>query len=849
MQRSKLKSVFLLPCLLLLGVVACAVPPADGAVLDPPTAQVHEDVDRGYDVLSYGLDLSIHPTRAVLVGKVRIRLLATKALQHVELDAADMEIVSVESETPGLELLPFHSSMRLLTIPFAHAVVANTEFTLDIQYRSSSLAGMHYVLPNLDGLDHIPHVYTQGEAQRARYWFPCNDTPADRATHTLRATVPRSWVTVAAGEMVGREYTEDGFSAIDTWVMDQDMPTYLFSFAAGPFLKLEEKWQDISLWFVGEPQDLAALSASLAETAEVLGFFSDYTGFRYPFAKYAQVAVRDFPFGGMENVSATTVTRNALHAEAYQQARPSWGLVAHEAAHQWFGDIVTCVDWPHAWLNEGFASYFNLLYLRHRSGEGEFQVAMGNTIDHYLNSCKGEHLRALVKTDYRLPMDLFFDGTIYPGGAARLQLFRGILGEEKYRQALKVYLHRNAFRSVDSEALREAFDDVSGRDFAPIFADWVYSPGYPELQISWRRQGRDLEVHVLQTQRLLQGVPAAFHFPLDLRWYEDGQWRETRLQVQKEDQVFHISTGPSFDGWLEIDPHVFLPAKISVEESLTSTRLRAQKAWSSRSRVLAMRQLEMDQGQQTESLLWSIARTDKVTGVRLEAVRQLRRRLNKTADIARLRASYAAERDAQVRAAWWLWISAYAEDPIVAQLLRETLASADALTGLRVTALHALAQIMDASARLQFAKSWLQKDAGEGERIHLAALQVLASLEMEGQQSPLATEALRTLLPWSWKGHSTPIRAAALTHLSHWLKSIPQQNLGATDLALVDTFRKGLQSLSAPLRRAAAAGVSKRPEFFTVEIDNLLRRDPDARIRRLLEVARNANSAAQVPVH
>jgi len=230
-------------------------------------------------------------------------------------------------------------------------------------------------------------------------------------------------------------------------------------------------------------------------------------------------------------------------------------------------------------------------------------------------------------------------------------------------------------------------------------------------------------------------------------------------------------------------------------------------------------------------------------------VRQLRSRLQQSADIARLRSSFAAEKNAQVQSAWWSWIAAYAADPIVAQLLEETLVSADALTGLRVTALHALAKNMGAAEKLQFAKSWLQKDSGEGERIHLAALQVLASLKQEGLQSAIAKEAVRTLLPWSWKGHSLPIRSAVLAHLADWLEDLPQQNQTATELAVIDTFRKGLRSLSAPLRRAAAVGASKRPEFFAPEIANLLQRDPDARIRRLLEVAVNSEPGDQVRGH
>lgn len=825
---------------LLLSIGACVVPPQQSAVLDPPTPEIHPIPDRGMDVLSYGLNLEFRPGRAEFEGYTRITLKSTRALDALVFDAADMEILSVQSELSSRFLEAFEYDRRELTIPLPHPMEAGETMVLGIRYKASPLAGMHFALPSLNGLEHPPQVFTQGEAERARFWFPCNDHPSDRATHTLQATVPRSWHTVAAGEWMGRDLHEDTLLATDTWVMDQEMPSYLFTFAAGPFLKLEDRWEDVSLWYVGEPADGDKLEASFGETPEVLGFLSDYTGFRYPFKKYATVAVRDFPFGGMENVTATTVTRNALHPHAYQEGNPTWGLVAHEAAHQWFGDIISCEDWPHAWLNEGFASYFTLLYQRHRDGEEEFQVAMGRTLDGYLRACRGDKLRALVKEDYRLPFDLFFDGTIYPGGASRLNLFRGILGEETFQEALKIYLHRNAYRSVDSEAWREAMEDASGRDLEDLYRQWVYSPGYPELDVSWTRRGRELQVHVTQMQAITGGVPSAFHFPLDVRWYEDGNWRETRLQVDEEDQVFTIEIGATFDGWVEFDPHVYVPARFTIHERAAATRARARQAWSSRARLLAVRDLADYRDAESLEALWHIARTDAIATVRREAIASLRKlKPGPAAEITQVRSAFQAEQDDRTRAAWWAWIAASAGDPVLDALLEETLENPHALTGLRVTAFRALGAQMDPTPRHAFANRWLQRDAGEGERLRLAALTMLARCAGAETESSLAQQVKAILLPYSWKGNSTPVRSAALRHLAPWLEDIdadlpPAQRSGA-ERALLETYRKGLTSFSSPLRRAAASAIAGHHHFFEGEVRMLLQRDPDPKLRRALE--------------
>jgi aminopeptidase N len=617
------------------------------------------------------------------------------------------------------------------------------------------------------------------------------------------------------------------------------MPPYLFTFAAGPFVKIMDNWADMPLWFVGEPQDVEMLRASFEETAQVLAFFSDYTGFDYPFAKYAQVAVRDFPFGGMENVSATTVTRGALHPAEYQQARPSWGLVAHEAAHQWFGDIVTCESWPHAWLNEGFATYLNLLYRRERNGEQDFQQAMGQTIDGYLNACRGANLRPLVKHDYRLPMDLFFDGTIYPGGAARLNLLRGILGEQVFRAGLKLYLHKHAFQSVTSEELRAAMEAASGEDLELFFEQWVYQPGYPELELSWKQQDGKLQLQVAQVQSTAGGVPAAFQFPLDIHWQEEGVWRQERFQVTSEDHVFEVPTGASFDGWVEFDPHAYLPARLNIHEPAAATALRAARGWSARSRVLAVRDLADYTDDQTTELLWNIARADSVVGVRSECIGILAKRCGANpAFLTYFRAAYEAERNAAVKLAWWRQICRYADSDVIHFLLSERLQSDNAPTGERVAALRALARSMTPQQKFDFASAWLETP-GEGGRLRSAALALVIAAGTSDLHSDLGNATLGILLPLSWSGNETPLRIQALNGLLPWLAEVPSVSQTAAQLALLDTYRQALLAPSATLRRAAVGAIRGRHEFFPKEVIELYMREPDARTRRLLEAGQS----------
>lgn len=819
MATSRRLRVALLGAALAAGCVAPAAPPA---VEDPPQPVRHEIEDRGFDALHYRIALELPGDAPRFTGQVDLVLLSTRRLERVVLDAADMTVLSAEV---GEEPATFRHRGPRLTIELPEALPAGRSATVRVRYRvEDPLGGAHFSLPGDLGTSHVPQVFTQGEDERARFWLPCVDSPHERATHEISLTVPLSWETAAAGRLLGREVHPESSTATARWAMEQPMPAYLFTFAAGPFVRLEDRWDDVPLVHWVEPGDLEDARASFAATADVLGFFSDYTGFRYPYPKYGHVAVRDFPFGGMENVSATTVTRAALRPAAEQAVQPTWGLVAHEAAHQWFGDTVTCATWPHVWLNEGFATYFTSLYQRHAQGEEAFLYGYGRTLDGYLDACRGENLRALVEHEYRLPMDLFFDGTVYPGGASRLQLLRGWIGEGAFRAGLALYLQRNAFQSVTTDALEAAMSEASGRDLRAWFAQWVHAPGYPELAVSWRVDSYgDARVELRQTQAG-RGVPREFEFPLQVRWWEGDSWRLLDLEVDQREESWTLDLGEDFAGFLEFDPAAWVPARWTIHETGASTRARALQARSARVRSLACRDLAAAGDAAAVGVLWEVARRDALPALRAEAAALLGR----FADVESLPeyiAAWRSETAPEARVAWWRVVCrAGAGDPFGAELMDGVLRDARALPQDRAAALRGLAGAAAGDEARALLESWAAA-AGAPEALRLAAIETLGALLPDADTRGF-------LLPFTWKGVDTPVRSAALRALARWLAEDPDANPAVA--AVVDSFRLALLSPSAVLRRAAAEGAGAHPRHFGPQIRELLRREPDVRIRRLL---------------
>lgn len=820
-----MRSIRCLAAAALLLLAACAAPRAQQQpeLIEPPSAVRHAIEDRGYDALHYRLEIQIPGHRPAFSGLTAIEMKVTRPLREIVLDAADMFVRRVTVD--GAEA-PFEHGGGRLTVTPRRELAAGQEIVVRVQYEvSDPVAGLHFSLPEDTGVaGAMPQVFSQGEDIRAHYWFPCFDAPHERAAHEVVATVPQSWEVIAAGRMVERTVNGAAGTATVTWSMPEAMPAYLFTLCAGPFAKVEDRWQDVPITHYVEPGDVAAGRSSFSRTPDVLAFISEYTGYRYPFPKYAHVAVRDFPFGGMENASATTVTRGAVQPAA-DSPQGAWGLVAHEAAHQWFGDTVTCATWPHIWLNEGFATYFTQLYQRHAFGEQEFLYGMGGTMDGYFGACAGPNQRALVKEEYRMPMDLFFDGTVYPGGASRLQLLRGVIGEEKFRAGLRGYLQRHAFTSVSTSDFQAAMSEASGQDLSEWFRQWVLAPAYPRVEVTWRLAGDgDAHVELRQTQGAVGGVPAAFVFPLEVRWREGETERVQRLEVDQREESFTLDLNTGFTGFLEFDPNVWVPAVWTIQEEPAATMLRARQAGSSRVRALACRDLAARGGESAIKTLFDAAQHDPLPPLRAEAARLVGGLLLE-AEAMRLHAAYQAEHDAAVRAAWWGQLGRFAGLDLVNQVMREKLADPRAPTAERETALRSLAGVLPPEeAREMLTRVALDRD--ERERMRIAAVGLLAE--------KLPDNASRgTLLPLSWSGIETPLRVAALQALEVWLDGATEADPGA--MSVVDSYRQALRSSSAQLRSAAAGGAGRHPQWFRREIADLLQRDPDTRIRRQLQ--------------
>lgn len=552
------------------------VTPTAPALFDdrlPPPVPVTEHVPAPwqFDVKHYAIDLRVKDEEHAIEGSVTIDVDdAADGLAAITLDAVDMTIGEVTLDTPsGPRAAPYAYDGAKLRIELPEPRRTGTARKLRIDYATRPTRGLYFNDgPMFPAGGDPPQVYSQGEMEDSRYWFPCHDFPDDRATSDIRVFPPSGWEVMGAGAG-GPEsgITISRFSGTWTYRLDVPHVSYLISMTTGEYEVVDEKGV-VPLKYVVDRRDAPYVAANFRKTDAVLRFFGDFTGLPYPYPKYAQTCVRNFMWGGMENISATTLTDSTIHPPDWEPVHDSTSLVAHEAAHQWFGDWITCSDWSHNWLNEGFATYFDLLFTEKDEGRDAFLWRLRGERYGALGAMDNER-RAVISNRWADP-DEMFDGHAYAGGACRLHMLRHLLGDEAFRGAIRHYVKKCALQCITTDDFQHAVEEFTGQDLGWFFDQWFKKPGYPVLKVrsSWDAAKKAAVVIVEQTQKAEGGTPAAYRLALDLAFDPNHlPLTKHRVEITQRSQVFEFPM-ESAPACVRVDPDTALLARFDLDVSL-----------------------------------------------------------------------------------------------------------------------------------------------------------------------------------------------------------------------------------------------------------------------------------------
>ncbi|MHB8873967.1 MAG: M1 family aminopeptidase [Myxococcaceae bacterium] len=570
-----------------------------------PTATPHYAADRPVRAEHLRLEVSLDFERREVTGTALTRVRAVREVRELTFDAVALEVEWVLVDDRRAR---FENTGRLLRVELPNPLAEGESAEVSVRYRCRPTRGLYFLAPDEAYPSRPRQVWTQGQDQDSRCWFPCLDAPAQKATSELSATFPASMIALSNGTKVFDEAT--GELRTTRYRLDVPHPAYLVTLVVG---ELEEEVADSGktrLRYLFPPGRKEDALRCCARTPEMVRLFEELTAEPYPYGVYSQVFVADFIFGGMENTSATTLTERTLHDERAHLDYSAEPLISHELAHQWFGDLLTCREWPQAWLNEGFATYLEVLWKERVEGRDEADQQRRADLDLYLEEAGSRYERAIVERRFDNAIELF-DRHLYEKGALVLHELRRRLGDELFKKTLRAYVAKNRTQAVETVDLARAVEEATGRNLDGFFDQYVHSPGHPQLKVEVTHEPEEkrLRVKVSQKQKTGEGDSPVYRLPLPVRVVAGGRTEEHTLEVTLAEQGFLLSVAGSPSQVL-VDARREVLGTLEVDKPLGWWLAELEHAPEARARTEAALSLAKDPSAQAVEALGAALRGD-----------------------------------------------------------------------------------------------------------------------------------------------------------------------------------------------------------------------------------------------
>jgi aminopeptidase N len=797
-----------------------------------PGAKPHYNPDRPGQVEHIFLDLSLDISNQSYHGNCSIRLLPIRhGIDSLTLDAVNLSIQSVQ-----VDEIPQHFDYdgEQLTIKLAQPTRMGQRLLIAIAYAvEKPQRGIYFIQPDKHYPDKPTQVWTQGEDEDSRFWFPCFDYPGQLSTSEIRVRVPKHLIAISNGELIDTE--EVGDDKVYHWSQQQVHPTYLMTLAVGDFAEIRDEWQGKPVTYYVEKGREEDAKRSMGKTPRMISFLSEKYGYPYAFPKYAQVCVDDFIFGGMENTSTTLLTdRCLLDERAALDNRNTESLVVHELAHQWFGDLLVIKHWSHAWIKEGMASYSEVMWTEQEYGTQEAAYYRLSEARSYLSEDSSRYRRPMVTHVYREAIELY-DRHIYEKGSCVYHMLRAELGEELFWPAIHTFVQDNAHKTVETVDLLRAIEKATGRNLTFLFDQYVYRGGHPDFKVAytWDGDANLAKVTVTQTQASNDKngrdlfdlkIPIGFGYS-----QQNSPLITFTVRVNEREQSFYfpLASKPDF---ISFDVGNNYLKTVSLEYPIPE--LKAQLAFDSDpiSRIYAAEALAKKGGLEAVKALSAALKNEPFWGVRVEVAKQLAEiKLDQAfvGLISGLKDSNSFVRRAVIEAL--AQIKTYESYKAVKSFIQDGDASyyVEAAAARTIGAIVAanLAEKPKEEKVIKLLKSILEEKAGWNEVVRSGAIGGLAALKT-------SEAALNLLLEYTTVGITQPLRLAAIRALGKISVGQVPVNLERildrlTELAKETFFLTQMAVVS-------ALGQMETPKAIRI-LQTLAAQTPDGRVRRYAE--------------
>jgi aminopeptidase N len=482
------------------------------------------------------------------------------------LDAKGFDIHSVSMNNENVEYV---YDDFFLTITLDREYTRAEDYVVTIDYTAkpnelnvkgsqaiSDAKGLYFINP--EGKEDMPQqIWTQGETEASSCWFPTIDSPNERMTQSIAITVQDKFTTLSNGLLVNSTKNEDG-TRTDYWEQKLAHVPYLAMMAVGEFNITTDKWNDIDVDYYLEDDYHAYARSIFGRTPQMLEHFSDVLGVAYPWEKYAQIVVRGFVSGAMENTTAV------IHGDFVQMTDRELlddheeDIIAHELFHHWFGDLVTCESWANLPLNESFATYGEYLWREKGFGRMSADMHLDGDLSSYIRESQRKKVD-MIRFDYVDKEDMF-DSHSYAKGGRILHMLRNYLGDDAFFNGLEKYLNDNAFNTVEIHQLRISMEEVCGEDLNWFFNQWFLASGHPVLVFDYDTLNGQQIVNIEQIQE-----EPVYRLPMQVDVYVNGVAERHSINMTKRKQQFSFDVNGQVSNVI-VDAEQMLLAEIFDEK-------------------------------------------------------------------------------------------------------------------------------------------------------------------------------------------------------------------------------------------------------------------------------------------
>lgn len=613
---------------IVLALTALPVSPQAPATAQGPVAPPYQwPRSHDYDVQHYRIEVSFDWAKKSVAGETTIAFRPFKSgFTELELDAGNMTINAVHLGE-GQPLKFRYEDNEKLYVALDRAYDAGSNIAVKVNYSATPKKGLTFITPTETDPTKPYQIWSQGETQENHYWFPCYDYPNDKATSELIARVEDRFNVISNGSLLSVRPDPAKKTKTWHWKMDQPFSSYLVSIIVGEYAEVKDLYKNIPVVSYVYRDQVEEGRASFGKLPKMVAYFSEKTGFDYPYSKYVQTMVRDFG-GAMENITATTMTDTAVYDKRALLDVSSDDIVAHELAHSWFGNSLTCRDWGELWLNESFATLMEAIWTEHDRGRDDYLYDIYQDQETYFQSWSQGIRRPISTRRYPDP-DSVFDAYAYHRGGAVLNMLRFVLGDEMFWKAINHYVKKHQYQTVETQNLVVAIEEATGQNLQWFFDEWIYRMGHPEFEIasSFDEGTKTLKLKVKQTQspddkRSWYASPDFFTMPVDIAITTASGEKINRVWIDRPQKEFSI-TLDSKPLIINFDRGNHIIKRVKFERSDEELAYQLINDNDVMGRMLAAVELKARRTEVAARALSESAKRDRFWGVRVEATKAL----------------------------------------------------------------------------------------------------------------------------------------------------------------------------------------------------------------------------------